>query len=335
MTIGVNLYQTSREEPHWAWRGSVPAPVFEPIALAGSEALEMTIALAQLSLDGGVPIGQNVAGEQAVPRPMNVAAHPAAEVVAVQSPFGAQQAPPQGLGAHTVPKPWKVLPAAVQPAGVPDGAKVTEQLPAGAQQAPITAVQELGVQVVPSPRNDLVESQSTTRSVEHAPVLEQQAPRRASQELVGEQVEPAPLNTCVAPAHELAVVTQQAAKNEQHAPMPGQGVARQVVPGPVHVLPAAVQPAWVRVVHVVFVELQHAPRRAVQGLEGWQAVPSPSNVLAPVQLAPSVMEQSPVLEQQAPLPGHGLTYVHAVPMPWKWPRHGPGPEVTIQSRVKV
>jgi hypothetical protein len=81
--------------------------------------------------------------------------------------------------------------------------------------------------------------------------------------------------------------------------------------------------------------LQHDPSRAVQGLVGKQAVPLPWNVLVPVQDVLSVIVQVPVLLQQAPVLGQGLTKAHAVPMPWKFPVQAVADAVIVHAPVVV
>lgn len=292
-----------------AGMGSVEAAALLPLAEAGSEPLGMTSALAHSSLAGDEVLGQG-SGEQVEPRPLNTPAHAVALAASEQvgeAPV-VQQAPEQGFGVQVVPRPWKTLPAAVQPAGVPIGMgeKVTVQVSELEQQAPTKAVQGLvGVQVVPTPRNALVTAQPAVVVVVQVPVPEQHAPSRAVQGLVGRQGVPAPRNVLV-PVQEPGRVTVQVPVPEQHAPVPGHRLMPQTVPAPWNVLPDG-QPARVVFEQAWVVLLQQAPSSAVQGLVGRQAVPTPRCVLVPVQLAGSAMVHVPVPEQQAPTPGQGLT----------------------------
>jgi hypothetical protein len=169
-------------------------------------------------------------------------------LVSEHTPVDEQQAPEQGFGVQVVPKPWKLLPAVVQPAGLPVGAKVTVQVSVLEQQAPTRAVQGLGVQTVPTPRNELVAAQPRVVVVVQVPVLLQQAPRRGVQGLDGRQVLPSPWNELV-PVHAVDSVTEHTPVPLQQAPVPGQsGTAPHTVPTPLNVLVAVGQPARVTVV---------------------------------------------------------------------------------------
>jgi hypothetical protein len=102
----------------------------------------------------------------------------------------------------------------------------------------------------------------------------------------------------------------------QHEPTFGHGLGSQTDPGPLNRF-GATHPAAVTLVHAPVVALQQAPSRAVQELFGRHVVPTPRNVLVPVQAPAFTLVHVPAVLQQAPVLGQGLTKVQAVPEPWK------------------
>lgn len=156
-----------------------------------------------------------------------------------QLPTLLQQAPrsaAHGSGKQVVPAPRKLL-EPTQPVPI-----VSEQKPDPLQQAPSRALHGVGAgeQLVPAPAKVPLQPRATVivqepEGVAAAWVPRQHAPRSGEQGLLGEHVEPMPLNVLNAEAWQPAavVIVQEDEPFGQQAPVrAAQGVAAQVVPLP-------------------------------------------------------------------------------------------------------
>lgn len=212
------------------------------------------------------PVGGHGFGLHEAPE-VHTPVHEACSVLVHVNAHGSQHEPAGGhvFGSHTVPGPWNTL-VPVQPEAIR-----TRQDPVVEQHAPSCASQSLtGVQVVPAPRNVLVEAvQPPAERTVHVPVLEQHAP--TSGHGTGSHTVLSPWYDSLAVHAPDGRTVQMPDVVLQHAPVT-HGFGPQVVPAPWYTF-VPVQLVGTRIVHTPPVE-QHAPFSRPHGF-GVQVVPSP------------------------------------------------------------